>query len=383
MSGIDELRAELASAAPRRHPEILERFWTGPGARTPLVEAIPGAPAERRMTFLWRDAEADAVLIAINRITHDVPSGRLERLAGTDVWHRSYRLGADWRGSYTVLAADAARFAAIERMEPRWAMRTIRESGCADPRNPRRIGVHGGIASVAELPDAAPLPWPDSDPAVRGTTTEHRLDGGRRVWLHRPFGDDAVTARPLVIVLDGEVWHRTGDAATAVDALAEAGTIRAPRLLLVDAEGSPRRMRDLSVDGGMSEEIVEVLLPWARSVLPVSADPADVIVSGESLGGLTALKTAFDHPDAVGAALAQSSSLWQHDMLERAAASAPVRLYLTAGRHEERLIAANRTLAGALRTLPHDHVYVEFNGGHDMAWWRGLWAEGLLHLLGR
>ncbi|WP_243226073.1 enterochelin esterase domain-containing protein [Microbacterium sp. CIAB417] len=381
MSTLDSLRSAVA-AAPGDRSALVDAFWAGPARRTPIVEEVPEHPDERQVTFLWRDADAHAVLLTVNKITLSAADGLMERIHGTDVWFRTFRLGSDWRGSYTILPLDAAGLAELEEMESRWAMRTVREQGRTDPRNPLTIGTHGGAASVAELPQARAAEWTDAVPARRGTSTEHRLPNGRRVWLHRPAGDDGSVARPLVVMLDGEIWQRGGDAATAVDALHEAGSIRTPYLLLVDAEGS-RRMTDLHIDGDMSTEIAEVLVPWARSTVPISDDPSDVIVSGESLGGLTALKTVFDHPDVAGAALAQSSSLWMHDMLERATNATPVRLFLTAGRHEDGLIEPNRVLVAHLGSLAHEHVFLEFNGGHDIAWWRVLWADGIRHLLPR
>ncbi|WP_298038652.1 alpha/beta hydrolase-fold protein [uncultured Microbacterium sp.] len=376
MTIIDEVRARLVDG----DAAALEAFWGG--LRTPVIEPVDGSTDEMRATFFWRDATAEAVVITINRITESLDEGRMERIPGTDVWFRSFLLGADWRGSYTVLPLDAQGLSDIGEREPRWAMRIVREQGRLDPRNPVAIRTHGGRASVAEMPGAMPLPWPDRLATVRGAMSEHRLDHGRRVWVHRPAGDDGLTPRPVVILLDGEVWQDSADAASAVDALAEADGLHAPYLVMVDAEG-PRRMTDLSIDGGMSEEIVTRILPWVRDLLPISTDPADVIVSGESLGGLTALKTAFDHPGIVGSAIAQSSSLWQHDMLERAASAAPVRLFLTAGSHEDRLVGENRALVAQLEGSAHEHHYIEYNGGHDMAWWRGLWAEGVRHLLQR
>lgn len=381
MSLVDELTARLAVAPDdAARAALVSAFWDGPAAVAPIVEEIADAPRSRRVTFVRQDADAHAVLVFVNRITESVDDAAMQRVPGTGIWHRSFVLESDWRGAYTMMSVDRKALDDLRGLEPRWAMRTVRERGEADERNPMTIVTHGGAASMAELADATPQPWLAAEPVRRGRTSEHRLASGRRVWVHRPADDDGSAGRPVVVVLDGEVWQRSGYAARTIDALAEADAIRAPYLLLVDAEG-PRRMTDLSIDGTMSTEIVDVVLPWARGLLPISDDPSDVIVSGESLGGLTALKTAFDHPHAVGAALAQSSSLWQHDMLDRAGRSAPVRLFLTAGRHEGHLVEANRVLADALGASAHDHHYVEYNGGHDMAWWRGLWGDGIRHLL--
>lgn len=363
---------------------LVERFWDSSGKRSPLVEEIPGRPDERLVTFLSRDATAHAVIVALNRITHDLDDGRLERMPGTDIWHATFRLGSGWRGSYAVAPVEADRLAELAALEPRWAMRRLRESGEVDPRNPDTSHTHGGgRVSVAALPDAPPQPWlTPCASAKRGRTSEHVSPTGRRVWVYRPYASGNAPC-PLIIALDGNVWHRSEYAAAAVDALSDAGAIRAPYVAMPDAGPTPRRIADLSIDGGMSTEIVDVIIPWLRSFLPVSTDPRDVIVSGESLGGLTALKTVFDHPEAISTALSQSASLWQHDMLDRAArARSPVRIFQTAGRHEGVLVEHNRVLDSTLLRSAHEHTYVEYDGGHDMACWRGLWADGLRVLLG-
>ncbi|MDR0593103.1 MAG: DUF3327 domain-containing protein, partial [Bifidobacteriaceae bacterium] len=44
------------------------------------------------MTFLWRDAEAEEVLLFVNRLTDErnLADSLMRRVAGTDVWHLSY-----------------------------------------------------------------------------------------------------------------------------------------------------------------------------------------------------------------------------------------------------------------------------------------------------
>ncbi|MGW0434548.1 enterochelin esterase domain-containing protein [Micromonospora sp. NPDC003197] len=355
-------------------------FWETIGRRTPMVEEA--GDGERRVTFLWRSADAVAVYVTINRVTHDLDDSRLERVPGTDIWHATFRLPADWRGSYTMLETDAAGDRALHEQQPQWAMRTIREQGVVDPRNPASTRTHvDTIASVVAL-DAAPRQAvPVAGPSPR--TQRLVAPSGRTVWLSPPIDDDG-TPRPLVVALDGEVWQASGYAAAAADRLGATGTIRAPFVAMVATGAtSPRRMSDLSIDGTMSDEIATSLLPWLRDRIPVSADPRDVVVTGESLGGLTALKTAFDHPEVVGCALSQSASLWQYDMRDRAATAAPVHLFLTVGTFEGTLLEPHRRLREVLASSPHTVTYREFQGGHDMACWRGFWEDGVADLLGR
>jgi len=356
----------------------------------PRIVEFPGTGASSQhtlLTFLWRDADAHAVLISLNRINRSLEDSLMQRIEGTDIWYRTFEVGAHWRGSYTVLAVDGAELEELRSCEPRWVMRRIRERGATDPRNPLVTGTHGGRASVAQVPGAPWEPVRAAAHTVRGTTSEHRLPSGRRVWLHRPAGvsPECRLARPLVVLLDGEVWHRTGYGAETIDELCARGEFTdshlAPFLLLVDCEGEPRRMQDLSIDGGMCDELVTEILPWLRERVPLSPNPSDVVISGESLGGLTALKTVLLHPEHFGAAIAQSPSLWQSGLGEPLAHASPARVFMTAGVHEQGLVEHVRVCSEALTDRDYTHRYIEFNGGHDFAWWHGLWAEGVRHLL--
>lgn len=355
-------------------PVAVEQFWQG--RTSPVIESH--SEGHRRVTVLWRSATASAVYVSINRVTNTLEDSALARIAGTDVWHATYVLPTAWRGSYTLMDVDEEGLAALQERDPRWAMRDIREQGQPDPRNGGVAGAYGGHrASVCALDAAPPQPWLTPAPR-RGETREMHAPHGRRVWIHTPAGESA-RPRPLIIALDGEVWNRGDIAANAVDHLAGE---RAPYVAMIDSGGVAARMRDLAIDGGMDREIVESLLPWLRGFLPISDNPADVIVSGESLGGLTAMKTAFAHPHAVGAALAQSSSLWQDDMIDRARSAAPTRLFLTVGTLESTLLAPHRAMRASGAMEHHDLSYLEYVGGHDSACWRGFWADGVRHLLG-
>jgi enterochelin esterase family protein len=79
----------------------------------PIVQAIGGDRA--RVLFLWRDPEGDATTSRIRCVYIDICSvtdhhsnepASLERIAGTDVWHWSFEVEAEWRGSYCFIPLD-------------------------------------------------------------------------------------------------------------------------------------------------------------------------------------------------------------------------------------------------------------------------------------
>lgn len=400
-------------------------FWATVGTASPIVEPDPEDPATRLVSFLWRDPHAAHVVLEVNKVTSGIHQGAMDRIPGTDIWHRTLRLDARWRGGYGFVPLDEAALAALgsgtpaapgvdgrpgagRSTGPGAAARALRGRMVPDPRNPlTETGPGGAHTSVAELDLAPAQPWlarPGRPAPVPSPCTG---PGGRALWewtaptvtptstsaaavtatdYPAAAGDDPggpSSPRPLVVVLDGEMWRGRGHVSAAVESLSTSGRIRPPVVVWVDNGTGPDRTADLSIDSDTARWLARDLIPWLRDRHSISRDPRDVVVVGQSLGGLTALKTTLDHPDAVGAALAQSSSLWQDDMLERAGAADPARnrLWLEVGTHEPVLLEPHRRLRDVLldRGVPLD--YREYVGGHDPVCWRGGIGDGLLDLL--
>ncbi|MFT4264157.1 MAG: alpha/beta hydrolase-fold protein [Nocardioides sp.] len=255
-------------------------------------------------------------------------------------------------------------------------------------------------SSVAVLPDAVPLPWLDQAEARPAAAAEPTvlsseiLGNERRIWVSMPPADLAADdPLPFVVQLDGTPDH---SAPSVRDALVEAGLIRPCAVVLVDQLGQ-ERYTELLCHPGFSRMLVEELLPWLRRDHPLSTDPADVALAGESFGGLCAGWTALHHPEAFGNAILQSPSCGYHpdltwgtgaaELLRRtpvptlmadflAAAPAPVRIFHDVGELEGS-ITLSRWLDQVLTTQGYDTHYREFAGGHDYAWWRGLFADAL------
>ncbi|GAA5030705.1 esterase family protein [Microbacterium fluvii] len=367
------MAAEGADAATRR-------FWSEVALATPLVDPVPGAPGERIVTFVWRDAQAAEVLLFANRLTDEknIDESLLERLPGTDVWHLAYRMDADWRASYSFLVRGAGERAPWRTDDDQVALRAALDRGRRDLRNPVTSRNRAGVdQSVVELPDAPRQPWLAASPA--SAPREVESPGGRRLWIHEAATGGELL--PLVLVLDGEVWRSILPA--AVDAMVAAGVMRPARLVFVDSGGTQQRWRELDAGGEAAAWLAGDLVPWVRARWATEAGPGAVVVAGQSLGGFTAVRTALEHPDVVGAALAQSASTWQGDLaaLAGAAGRSGLRVWLEVGRQEWVLRDAHRHLAARLAAAGADVRFTEFNGGHDYACWRGGIADGLAALL--
>lgn len=388
---VGELGAALAASD---DPSAVLRRFLAAHPRTPLFEHGDGEE-ERIVTFLWSDAQAEEVLLFVNRVTdeRDLDASLMRRLPGTPLWHLSYRMQLDWRASYSFVTRAPGQpwpWKAGDQVRIRHGL----DRGLADPSNPDRMRNRAGtVMSVVSLDQAPPQPWlaPRTPPAAQGSVAELIAPDGRAVWAYRSAGLAEDASAPLLVVLDGDAWigPRGGrgegqDLPTTLDNLAADAETPGVVALFVDSVSREHRWDDLDERGGQSAWIADRLLPWAKLHFPVSSRPEDTVVIGQSLGAYTALRAAFEHPEAVGRVLAQSPSLWQRRLVPpRASAAAALRVHLEVGAQEWVLRGPCRELARTLRADGVDVRFSEYNGGHDYACWRGAIADGLRVLLNR
>jgi enterochelin esterase family protein len=202
--------------------------------------------------------------------------------------------------------------------------------------------------------------------------------------LYWPPGLVAGTALPLLVVLDGEIWVENQDWATTLDNLIVDGRVRPCWGVFVDSGGRERRWQELGADGAGLAWLADRLVPWVWEECPVSRSARDVVVAGQSLGALTALRAVIERPDRFGGAISQSASLWQVRPEELLAGCdvSTARFYIEVGTHEWVLKDPNARLAALLEGRAAEVRFAPYNGGHDYACWRCGLAQGVAALLG-
>ncbi|WP_152364971.1 alpha/beta hydrolase [Microlunatus speluncae] len=373
-------------------PERFRRQLEETGA--PLVERVSATEVD--VTFADEPGDNTAVALGVvigPRIGFNLIDPEFSSVAGTPFHVLTLRMRSDLRFSYV-----------FSRSGP------TGEERHPDPFNPPPAFSECSVerfsgASVAALPDAVPLPGldqaearpaPAAEPAV---LTSELLGDDRRVWVSLPPGDlSDAGLLPYVIHLDGTPEH---SAPSVRDVLVEAGLIRPCVVVLVENAG-PQRDGELLCNPAFSRMLVEELVPWLHhrlrlEGLALSREPADVALAGESFGGLCAGWTALHHPTTFGNAILQSPSCGYHpdltwgtgarELLRRtpvptliadylAAETAPIRIFHDVGELESSN-THSRWLDHVLTQKGYDTRYREFAGGHDYAWWRGLFAEAL------
>ncbi|GAA4823475.1 enterochelin esterase [Streptomyces ziwulingensis] len=413
---VARLLAEAEGADAVRRAALAGEFWReAERSGTPLVEELAGDPGHRAVTFLWRGHRTTRqVLFFGNRLTDrdHLAGSLLERVPGTDVWHLGLRLRADHRAGYRMAADISLRQPPTDPAGLQQRLRSLSAHAAADPLNPRKVATRWQPAdgSVFALPKAPAQPWSGRRGTVpAGRVERHRVAGAapvgdRDTWVYLPAGHEpgAGVPLPVAVLCDGDMWFGRMGFADTLDALIADGAI--PPLVVVapDAVDRQTRWRDLGGREHFVAFLADELLPWAAGRWPLTTDPRQTVVAGQSLGAMTALYAAHLRPERFGKVLAQSASLWWRPGLPSPAAakpavsgepwlagryattpSRPVTVHLDVGLHEGAMVDHSRALYDALRAAGHAATFDTYNGGHDYACWHGALADGLVRLLGR
>lgn len=390
---------------------VSDAFWhevaqTG----APLVESAgvnpPLAAGERLVTFLWRGAEHGVRLFGAPSADHDA----LHRLAGTDIWYRSYRLPDSTRLAYR-LAPDVPELDASASVRRRAILATAQR----DPFNPRSMPERpldrfDGY-SLLELPGAPPAPWNSPRPDLPAGSLEAQrfssaiLGNSRDIHLYRPAGwQPGAPGNALLVLFDGESYTRELATPTVLDNLIGAGRLPPTAAIFISNPSNETRSRELPPNPDFTRFLAEELMPWARA-RGLHAPAASTVVAGASYGGLAAAWAGFSHPELFGKVYSQSGSFWwapgwesagafgpEGEWLSRRFASReklPLTFQLEAGLFEMGrdgqvgIRDATRHLRDLLLAKGYTVGHREYAAAHGYEQWGMSFAEGLLALIGK
>jgi enterochelin esterase-like enzyme len=401
--------ASLLEAVRHGRPDAASEFWTRvQRTGTPLVESIPGDTTNVLFTFVWRGEPSTHHVALVNAaVASDEPAkALLDRVAGTDVWYRSYPARADARFAYELSPDDnLVPFDSVTD----WGTRASTFHN--DPFNPRvyHATIFGRDVSYAEGPRAPREEWIHVRPDVpKGrveqlTLASKLLGDSRYVWIYTPPGYDTLARRgsglPMVLAFDGGEFVESVPVPVILDNLLAARRI-APTIGVFVGSAENKRDEELAANPRYAEFVATELVPWVRARVKIAASPNDNVIAGSSLGGVAAAFVALRHPELFGNVLSQSGAFMfsspddpKPERLARdvvAAPRRPVAFYLEAGIFESRrfekgvdLLTSNRHFRDALRAKGYRVTYDEFAGGHSDLNWRSGFPKGLLALVGQ
>ena len=170
------------------------------------------------------------------------------------------------------------------------------------------------------LPDSiSPAPSPAGTRLCREVLTSAHL--GREVELSilLPPGPAVTEPLPVLYLNDGQDLERLHLQAT-LDALYARGALQP--FVLVAPHANEQRAQEYgtaghpdfngrgSLAGAYTGFVIKELLPFAQAKYHASPDPAQAVMAGFSLGGLSAVDMVWHHPEAFARAGAFSGSFW-------------------------------------------------------------------------
>ena len=372
-----------------------EAFWAEVARQgTPLVEARDDGQV--LLTFLARGVRANARLIGAPSSDHEW----LSRLAGSDVWFKSFVVPPETRLSYRI-----ARDVPALPGSPRERRMALLATAAADPLNHHPWPADAPDAfnqeSVLELPGAPAQPGIGDPAPPRGALsrfrlTSRRLGNTRSITVYTPAGFDPADARNrLLILFDAKAYLTKVPTPRILDALTGTGRLP-PTLAVFVSEIDPEtRSRELPGNQAFADFMADELLPEirARSGIDIPADRT--ILAGSSYGGLAAMTVALAHPERFGNVIALSGSFWWHSdgssegVAEQVARTPrrPLRIHLTAGLFEGGhpgtgdILGSTHHLRDVLDAKGYAVTGRDYAGGHDYLVWRGALGDALLALV--
>lgn len=395
---VDRRDARLdLGAAPALGPQVLSR-----GGDTAIVR------------FRHRAPQARAVALQASGWWRPDPHDECDLVPTVDGWWEgTFEVPADWRASYGFAVHEGPG-------DPPWWEDGLKQPGVeivpdSGARRGHRAARGGAPRSVLALPDDGPFrrgPMAGEPSPALHVLDAPGIEEQVRWWASRPGDPGADRLRPedplpLLVLTDGDQHADLLGTPQRLRRGVAAGLL--PPLAAVFVGSGSRRGEVLGVPGGHARWIGQELVPRLRADglrdgsdggarVPMSEDPARTVVTGSSFGGLTALFALAQAPGVLGAAIAQSVSLWRFPsgslaepllaaVRQAAEAGSPSRLRLHAGRFEGTMGADTGALLEELhdRTeaegLPLDASLALHSGGHDWAWWQPTMLHTLAELL--
>lgn len=384
---------------------------------------------ETEVLFLWRDKEGDEsssstamVILDINCLTdhHSWHPTCLERVSGTELWFAVVTVNNRWRASYAFIPVTESLLPEVayqqdssKTAQRQWWMQ-VAPNQIADPLNPLPNFQAGwGQSSPLHMPEATvQLGWSDWDnnqlQAVSAqqltnlTWSSKLLNKQRICTLFAGQLDESMQAKPLVILLDGQKWGSESGTLSVLTALTAQQIIAPANYLLIPIFDSQTRYQELSCSLLFWQAVIDELLPLCHQY--IGEEVTEYLLAGQSLGGLSCLFAALEHPTLFSKVISLSGSFWwpEESRVRDKQKSAPseaaeggiaqkvsegiysaqhLQLYQTVGYGEQDMILDNDLTSAAIKQSGGQVSYHKVYGGHDWLSWRGELINGLKHLL--
>lgn len=368
---------------------------------------LNGAPLEEQyddkhnlITFIYiSNFECKNVLLILPLYSENIEDNLMDRVEGTDMWYSTYKMRNDIRFGYCFSPNDSLEIECELRHKNLEKDIFNSDYTLIEIKSSKRKYTRSNF----KLNNATQHTITSSNcHGEKGRIVEYSFDSkilneNRRVRVYIPFGytNDSVGLDYLLLT-DGEEHLKYLSVDLILDNLIYQKKI--PKTICILIDSTENRYNELKCNDKFSRFIVDELIIWIRSIYKISKNPKKAIVSGFSLGGLTAAFLAIHHPHIFGNVLSQSGSFWyapNDQELENnicwiskfytSDKSNSIKIYLNVGRYEnkELMIDTNEYLKRILLKANYDVELEYFNSGHDYLSWGEYLGRGLVSLFQR
>ena len=382
----------------------VKRFWAGVArSGTPLIEPVSGDKGYSFVTFVWRGDDKTRNVVIFDGIAGFDAKDRMQRIPGTDVWYKTYRVRNDARFVYNLSPNDSLQ--PFDDIKGDDAMKKRLAAFRADPLNPHHcpttFGAYGTESSYVELRSAGPLLWESSMKDVpEGKLIETNIQSDilrrdKKLWVYTPAGFSRGHAPyPLLVLFDGDrnrMWMPK-----VLDLMIVRRQIPPIVAVMTDESTPSIRTAELPCNPEFADFLAKELVPWARKQYSATTSPKQTIAAGSSYGGLASVFAALTHPEVFGNAISLSGSFWwkpqgsvQSEWLVQQMANSrqrPLRFYLEVGLMEVGAVGvdqvgSNRRMHRTLAAKGYPTGYAEYDGGHSFLNWSEGMVNGLRYVM--
>ena len=375
--------------------KVVDEFWQNVEKEgTPLIEY---EQTDALVTFLWRGARHNVRLFGAPFGSHQ----DLEKIKGTDIWFKTYRLPTDSLISYQ-LAPDVPHVP----NQPRASRIAIMATKQQDPLNPTTWQFEGtdnyATHSILTLKDTKHSPYLRDVSENFYSLTQHtiesiRLNNTRDIAIYKH--KDAIPQSPTILFFDGKNYQSKLKVPNTLTNLVNDKKIPPVNAVFVSNVSRKTRGQELPPNPDFAWFMANELMPWLTKK-GLSPSAQNTVLSGSSFGGLASMYVAMQYPNVFGNVLSQSGSFWwspregtkqqtEPQWLTRKIARdnyKKLSIYMNAGVFETGyftidILESNRHLRDVLNAKGYTVKYHEFSGGHDSYVWRNELADGLIYLL--
>ena len=196
----------------------------------------------------------------------------------------------------------------------------------------------------------------------------------------------------LCLFLDGELYLQKMKIAPVLDDLLKGSALPPVTFAFIDHLNMKAREHDYTCNDQFGSFIIEKVIPWLQQQLS-GIRPGHHLIGGLSLSGLASAWLALQYPGHFRYCLSQSGAFWWNDQYfsKTAVKHAPIssRFWFSVGNQETEVneppevsqIEGVKNAHRVLNSLGATVHYNEYDGDHDLKYWRAELEQSLNWLL--